>query len=214
MAGRDRRTGVRDFFNALFGVFLSWWGTFVLAALDSSLFFFLPFGIDAVVIYLAARDADLFWLYPLLAAAGSVVGGSITYWIGATAGEAGLSRLAPKRRLARVKTRVKHAGAFAMALPAALPPPFPLTPFILTCGALGVSRSRLFAVFATMRVLRFGVEALLARRYGKRVIAVLESDWFQLVIGGFIILAIVGTVASAVVLWRRTKEPGSVLRNT
>lgn len=54
------------------------WGVAVLAALDSSLVFFMPFGVDALVIYLAARDEALFWLYPLLATAGSLAGAAVT----------------------------------------------------------------------------------------------------------------------------------------
>ena len=55
--------------------FLTWWGPFVVGALDASLVFFMPFGVDALVIYLAARDESLFWIYPILAAAGSVARG-------------------------------------------------------------------------------------------------------------------------------------------
>ena len=62
--------------------FLTWWGAFLLSALDSSLVFFMPFGIDALVIYLAARDEQLFWVYPLLAAAGSLAGGMVSSWPG------------------------------------------------------------------------------------------------------------------------------------
>ena len=60
-----------------FGVFLTWWGPFVVGALDSSLVFFMPFGVDALVIYLAARDETLFWIYPLLATAGSLAGAAM-----------------------------------------------------------------------------------------------------------------------------------------
>ena len=91
-----------------------------------------------------------------------------------------------------------------MALPALLPPPFPLTPFILTCGALSVNRWRFFLTFSAMRLLRFGVEALLAYRYGRGVLRVLQSETFQMVIVGFIVVAAVGTIVSAVMLWRST----------
>ena len=42
-----------------------------MGALDSSMVFFLPLGIDFVVIILAARKPELFWLYAPLATAGS-----------------------------------------------------------------------------------------------------------------------------------------------
>jgi membrane protein YqaA with SNARE-associated domain len=189
---------------SLFSFFISWWGAFLLAALDSSMLFFLPFGIDTVVIYLSARNHDLFWLYPLLATAGSAAGAAVTFWIGAKAGEHGLERLVSERRLERMRCRVRDSGAIAMALPALLPPPFPLTPFILTCGALAVSRWRFFLTFSAMRLFRFGLEATLARRYGRGILRVLQSDSFQTVVIAFIVLAVLGTVASAVLLWRST----------
>jgi hypothetical protein len=90
-----------------------------------------------------------------------------------------------------------------MALPALLPPPFPLTPFVLTCGALKADPRIFFSTFALMRLIRFGAEAALARVYGRGVLRVLESDTFQMVVVGFIVVAIIGTVVSAVMLWAR-----------
>jgi membrane protein YqaA with SNARE-associated domain len=198
---------VTSFFQSIFGFFLTWWGAFLMAALDTSMLFFLPFGIDAVVIFLAARNPELFWIYPLLATAGSLTGAAVTFWIGRKAGEVGIERLMPARRLERLKCKVNEKGAVAMAIPALLPPPFPLTPFILTCGALDVSRGRFFVTFGLVRLLRFGAEAVLARIYGRGILAVLQSDTFQLVVLAFIVVALIGTIASAVLLWRSTHSP-------
>jgi len=191
--------------RSLFRFFLTWWGAFLLGALDSSMLFFLPFGIDTVVIYLAARDHDFFWAYPLLATAGSMAGAAVTYWIGEKVGEHGLGRFVPEKRLDRLRCKVKDSGAIALALPALMPPPFPLTPFILTCGALAVDRWRFFLTFGSMRLVRFGIEALLARRYGRGILRVLQSDSFQMVIVGFIVLAVAGTLVSAILLWKSTR---------
>jgi membrane protein YqaA with SNARE-associated domain len=193
------------FFRSIFAFFLTWWGAFLMAALDTSMLFFLPFGIDALVIFLSARDKGLFWLYPLLATAGSVTGAAITFWIGRKAGELGIERLVPARRLERLKCKVNDAGAIAMAVPALLPPPFPLTPFILTCGALDVNRARFFLTFGAVRMVRFGAEAALARTYGDGVLALLTSELFQTIVAGFIVVAIIGTIVSAVLLWRSTR---------
>jgi membrane protein YqaA with SNARE-associated domain len=197
---------VTGFFQSIFSFFLTWWGAFLMAALDTSMLFFLPFGIDALVIFLSARNEELFWLYPLLATAGSLTGAALTFWIGRKAGEVGIERLVSTRRLDRLKCKVNDSGAIAMAIPALLPPPFPLTPFILTCGALDVNRTRFFVTFGTVRLLRFGVEAMLARLYGRRVLAVLQSDAFQLIVTAFVVVAIAGTIASAVIVWRSTHQ--------
>jgi membrane protein YqaA with SNARE-associated domain len=198
---------VTAFFQSFFTFFLTWWGAWLLGALDSSMLFFLPFGIDTVVIYLAARDHELFWIYPLLATAGSLTGAAVTFWIGAKVGEHGLERFIPEKRLERLRNKVRDSGAIALALPALLPPPFPLTPFILTCGALEVNRWRFFLTLGSVRLLRFGVEALLARRYGRGILRVLQSDSFEAAIIAFIVIAVAGTIVSAVLLWRSTHTP-------
>jgi membrane protein YqaA with SNARE-associated domain len=189
---------------ALFGLFLNWWGAFLLGALDSSLVFFMPFGIDALVIYLAARDQHLFWIYPLLATAGSLAGASLTFWIGHKIGEVGLERFVQKGRLERFRSRISTGGAVALALPAVLPPPFPLTPFLLTCGALDVNRKFFFSTFAAMRLVRFSAGALLARVYGAQILRVVQSDSMQMAVVIFIVVAILGTLVSAAMLWRNT----------
>ena len=146
------------------GFFLTWWGAALLAALDSSMVFFLPFGIDTVVIYLAARDESLFWIYPVLAAAGSVMGAAITYWIGHKAGEVGLERLVPEAARSGCASRVREQGRGGDgARRRCCRRPFPLTPFVLTCGALNVDRRWFFSTFAAMRLLRFGVGARRSR---------------------------------------------------
>ena len=169
--------------------------------------FFLPFGVDALVIYLSARSGMFFWIYPVLATAGSVTGAAVTYWIGKKGGEIGLERFVPQRRLDRLRCRLQKQGAVAMAFAALLPPPFPLTPFVLTCGALEVDRRIFFGTFALMRLIRFGSEAALARIYGRGVLRMIESEAFQAVIIAFIVIAVIGTLVSAVMLWRNTRQP-------
>ena len=194
-------------FHAAFGFFLTWWGAYLLAALDSTVVFFLPFGVDAVVIYLSARSGMFFWIYPLLAAAGSVTGAAVTYWVGRKVGEMGLQHFVPSHHFERFRRRVQKQGAFAMALAALLPPPFPLTPFVLTCGALEIDRWIFFSTFGLMRLIRFGGEAALARIYGRGVLRVIESEQFQMVVEGFIIIAVAGTLISGILLWRNVRRP-------
>lgn len=192
--------------------FLSWRGALLLAALDSSLVFYMPLGIDALVIYLAARDERLFWMYPLLATTGSVAGGAVTFWIGRKLGDIGLARFVPPARLERFRGRVRNSGAFALALPAIFPPPFPLTPLVLTCGALRVNHVVFFSAFAVVRLLRFSAGAVLARLYGRGILRVLESPAAQIVVVAFIAFAVVGTLVSAALLWRQTHSRVVVAR--
>jgi membrane protein YqaA with SNARE-associated domain len=127
---------MKALFYSLLGYFLTPAGLVIMGALDSSLVFFLPLGIDFVVIILSARNPDLFWLYAPLATVGSVLGAGLTFWIGRKVGEHGLSRLIPPKRLKRIQQRVGQKAAVSVAALAIIPPPFPFTAFVVTSGAV------------------------------------------------------------------------------
>jgi membrane protein YqaA with SNARE-associated domain len=200
---------VRSFFNALLGYFLTPGGVLLMGALDSSLVFFFPLGIDFVVIIMSARKPELFWLYAVLAAGGSVLGGAVTFWIGRKVGQAGLKKLVKPRRLRRIEERVTHGAAIGVAALGAIPPPFPFTAFVLASGAFGASAWRFLATLGGVRLARFAVEGWLAARYGKGILGWMESTVFEVIIGALIALAVLGTIASAVAVWKGTREPGS-----
>jgi len=198
---------MRSFFYSLLGYFLTPGGLVVLGALDSSLVFFLPLGIDFAVIVLAARKPDIFWLYAILATVGSLAGAAFTFWIGRKAGEHGLSRLIKPARLERIQRRVGHSAAVSVAALGIIPPPFPFTAFVLTSGAWRVNAWTFFATLAGVRVTRFLVEAALAARYGRRLLLWMQSTVFETIIGVLIVAAVVGTIVSGVALYRSTRHP-------
>ena len=136
-----------------------------------------------------------------------MLGAAVTYLIGARIGDAGLSRFVANRRLERLRRRVKTIGALMTGVLALLPPPFPLTAFVLTSGALRVGLRRFLVVFAAARVLRFGIEGILARRYGSSVLRLLESDLAQQTVAALVIVSILGTVIGIARLWRGTRRP-------
>ena len=196
---------MRALFFSVLGYFLTPVGVVLLAALDASLIFFLPLGVDFVLIVMSARKPEFFWLYALLATLGSLAGAAGTFWIGKVAGERGLSRFVNPRRLDRVRARVDR-GAFVVAALALVPPPFPFTPFVLASGALGMNVWSFFTALAGVRLFRFGVEAVLASRYGAQILRWMKTPMFETIIGVLIGLAIVGTIISAVALARSTKR--------
>jgi membrane protein YqaA with SNARE-associated domain len=165
----------------------------------------MPFGIDAFVIYLASTYGQVFWIFPLVATIGSLAGNGLTYWIGRCAGDAGLPRLLGSGQLDRMKASVQKAGAGRLAAAAVLPPPFPLTAFVLTCGALDLDRKQFFLVFGVMRLMRFAIIALLAQHYGDRVRQILESHELQTGMTVFVLVMSALMIAAAVVLFRRTR---------
>jgi membrane protein YqaA with SNARE-associated domain len=164
-----------------------------------------PLGTDALVILLASTHGEIFWIFPPIVTLGSLLSAALTYWIGRSAGDIGLPRLVSPPHLDRLKTIVRKAGAGSVAAAAVLPPPFPLTPFVLTCGALDLDRGRFFVVFGLMRFIRFGAVALLARQYGYRVRQTFESQELQTAAMVLVLVAFAVMIASAVMLFRRTR---------
>ena len=183
-------------------------GVVVLAALDSTIFVSLPLGIDAAVIILAARLKDLWWTVPLLATLGSIAGAALTFWMGVKIGENGLEHYVPPKRLKKIRARICNSGAIALAVLDLIPPPFPFTPFVLAAGALEVKTSTFFVTLAVCRMIRFGIEAALALRYGRGVLSWLDSDFFHDIVSFFIVAAFALTAMSIVKLIRVSRTSG------
>jgi membrane protein YqaA with SNARE-associated domain len=197
---------MRAFSKWVVTLFVSPIGVVVLAALDSTLFFSLPFGIDAAVIILAARLREYWWVVPPLATLGSIAGAALTFWMGVKVGEKGLDRWVPdEKRLERIRRRAREKGAVALAVLDLIPPPFPFTPFVLAAGALEVDPKMFFSVLTVCRVFRFSLEAVLALRYGPSILTWLDSDIFHDVVTFLIVVAIALTTLSIVKLVRSTR---------
>ena len=199
---------MRGLFYSFLAYFLTPPGLVVLAALDSSMIFFLPLGIDFAVIILAAKRPELFWLYAILATSGSVIGAAVTFWIGRQVGEHGLAKLIKPSRLKKIQTRVGRSAAVSVAALAIIPPPFPFTAFVLTSGAWRVNAWTFFVTLAGVRTARFLTEGALAAYYGRGLLAWMQSPTFKLTVGTMAAIAVIGTIVSAVAVYRSTRSVG------
>jgi membrane protein DedA with SNARE-associated domain len=196
---------MRAFSRWILALFASPVGVVVLAALDSTLFFNLPLGVDAAVILLSARAGALAWTVPVLATIGSIAGAALTFWMGRKLGDKGLDRVISPRKLARIQRRIRETGAIALAVLDLIPPPFPFTLFVLAAGAFEVSASTLFMTRAACRLARFGAETFLAVVYGPQILGWLESDTVNDIVGWIIVLAIFAGIISLIRLIRSAR---------
>ena len=57
-----------------------------------------------------------------------------------------------------------------------IPPPFPFTPVVMTASALQSPRGKLLLAVFVGRLVRFGIEAILALYFGRQLITFLNSD--------------------------------------
>ncbi len=197
---------MRSLFHSLLSYFLTPGGLLLMGALDASIVFFLPLGIDFVVIILTARKPDLFWLYAMLATVGSIIGASGTFWLGRKVGEAGLKRLIKASTLRKVEQRVSDSAAVSVAALGLIPPPFPFTAFVLVSGAVRVNPWTFLSVLAGVRLVRFSLEAGLAMYYGRGILAWMQSPTFTAIVFLLTGLAIVGTIASGVTVYRSVRK--------
>jgi len=151
-------------------------GLFLVSVVDSSVIPLpIPGSTDLLLLWLVSHDGDP-WLLALCAIAGSLLGGYTTWQIGKKGGEAALRRFVPARLRGRITRWVKRHPVLAVFLPTMLPPPIPLSPFILASGALGVPRSRFLVVFGAARTLRYGLVAWLAVVYGRHVVRLWSNE--------------------------------------
>ena len=152
-------------------------GLFLMSALDSS-FLVLPFGNDLLLIALVSSNREsLIWIgYVIVSAIGSVLGVFMIDLLMRKAGEKGLERFVSERKVERWKKKLENKLGITVFVATLLPPPFPFTPVIMTASALQCSRQKLLLAVFVGRLIRFGVEAILALYFGRQLIAYINSD--------------------------------------
>ena len=167
-------------------------GLFLMSALDSS-FLVLPFGNDLLLIALVSSNRNsLIWIaYVLVSAIGSVVGVFVIDLIMRKAGEKGLERFISAKRIEKLKAKLENKGGITVFIATLIPPPFPFTPVVMTASALQSPRGKLLLAVFLGRLVRFGVEGVLALYFGRQMIAFLNSDVVTYFVYGLIGIAIV-----------------------
>lgn len=152
-------------------------GLFLMSALDSS-FLVLPFGNDLLLIALVSshRDSWIWIAYVLASAVGSVVGVFVIDVIMRKAGEKGLERFVSAKKIEKLKAKLENKAGITLFIATLIPPPFPFTPVAMTASALQSPRGKLLTAVFLGRLIRFGVEAVLALYFGRQLIAFINSD--------------------------------------
>ncbi|HJU93735.1 MAG TPA: VTT domain-containing protein [Pyrinomonadaceae bacterium] len=180
-------TSIFRFFRRM-GIF----GLFLMSALDSS-FLVLPFGNDLLLIALVSSNREgVTWIaYVLVSAIGSVIGVFVIDLLMRKTGEEGLERFLSRKRIEQVKSKIENKAFLTVFLATLIPPPFPFTPAVMTASALQLQKAKLLSAVFVGRLVRFGVEAILALYFGRQVIAFINSDVVSYIVYGLIAIAIV-----------------------
>ena len=167
-------------------------GLFLMSALDSS-FLVLPFGNDLLLIALVSSNRQSFWwiAYAVVSAIGSVIGVLFVDLIMRKAGETGLERFVSRRRIDKLKAKLENKAGVTVFIATLIPPPFPFTPAVMTASALQSPRGQLLIAVFFGRLLRFGIEAILALYFGRQVLAFMNSDVVTYIVYGLIGIAVI-----------------------
>ncbi|HEX4758831.1 MAG TPA: VTT domain-containing protein [Terracidiphilus sp.] len=181
------------------------WGAGAIAVLDSSS---IPVPMDAILAVYIWNNKSHFWLYCVLAAAGSAVGGLLPYGLGRAGGELFLLKRINRARFERLRARFERQEFLAVMIPSMLPPPAPWKMFIFASGVFEM-RVTLFmlAVFAG-RLVRWLVLSVLVLNLGPGAVLLVEHHALPMV-------AAVGILAVAGFAWwwMKKKRSGKLLED-
>lgn len=174
-------------------------GLFLMSALDSS-FLVLPFGNDLLLIALVSsnRDSSIWIAYVLVSALGSVLGVFVIDMLMRKAGEKGLERFVSEKKIKKLKSKMENKAGISVFLATLMPPPFPFTPAVMTASALQTPRKKLLITVFVGRLVRFGIEAVLALYFGRQLIAWINSDVMTYFVYGLVGIAIVLSTLSLI----------------
>src|SRR5271155_3725367 len=165
-------------------------GFIPLGLLDSSIIP-LPGSMDVLTIILAARDGELWLYYAAMATIGSVLGGYVTYRLARKGGEKAIEKRVPAKTVKKVIKIFERWGFAAIAIPAMLPPPVPLVPFLLAAGAMQYSWKKFLLAMTMGRIARYSILGYLASRYGRKMLPFLTAHVYW-VLGITLMLTAVG----------------------
>jgi membrane protein YqaA with SNARE-associated domain len=164
----------------------------------------IPGILDVATIVLSSRQEQLWLYYALMATAGSVIGGFVTYRLARKGGKEALDRRFSRRRVDKVCEIFGRWGFGAIVIPALLPPPVPMVPFLLAAGAMQYPIRKFLAALTLGRTARYLILAYLAARYGRQIIDFIAEHGHPVAVG--IVVALLAAAAAVFYFWRGSKS--------
>jgi len=173
----------------------------------------LPGSTDIVTILLAAHHRQPWIYYAVMATIGSVLGGYITYNLARKTGKQAVERRFSKKKADRVYAIFEKWGFAAVAIPALLPPPFPIVPMLLAAGAMQYPARKFLPALSIGRGVRYGILAYLGAHYGKHIINFFARYYKPTVIL-LISLSVIGGLYALIKYIGRRKNGGQRTRRS
>jgi membrane protein DedA with SNARE-associated domain len=143
----------------------------------------------------------------IMATAGAILGGYLTYRMARKGGKETLEKRFSKRTTNRVYAIFSRWGFAAVAIPALLPPPFPIVPMLLAAGAMQYPTRKFLTALAVGRSIRFTILAYLGFHYGRHIVRLFALYYWPVLIA-LIAFSVLGALFGLFEYKRRQKANG------
>ena len=172
---------------------LGFWGVGCIALIDAAA---IPVPMDLILAGYIWADKRHFYIYVVMAAAGSAIGGLLPFLLGRAGGEIFLMKRIDRARYEQLRDRFEKQEFLALMVPSILPPPTPWKLFVFAAGVFEMKMtSFLLAVFCG-RLVRDLILALLTIRYGPEIVSIVTNlatkHRVALLVGIAVLLALMG----------------------
>jgi membrane protein YqaA with SNARE-associated domain len=145
------------------------WGVLLASFIDSAS---IPIPIDVLMAGWAWADKQHFYIYAILAAIGSSVGGLVPFFLGRAGGELFLLKRIDRVRFEALRNRFEKQEFLAIMIPSMMPPPTTWKLFVFAAGVFEMRTVAFMLAVFVGRLIRFGVESLLVIKYGPQIVNV------------------------------------------
>jgi membrane protein YqaA with SNARE-associated domain len=181
------------------------WGLGAVAVLDSSS---IPVPMDPILAVYVWNNKGHWWLYCLMAAAGSAIGGLLPYWLGRACGELFLRKRVDQARFDQLRHRFERQEFLAVVIPSMMPPPFPWKVFIFASGVFEMRVLDFLIAVTVGRFIRWTVLSLLVIKLGPGAVELVAHH------AGPVVLAVLLLTGIGFGLWwARRKRTASLAQS-
>jgi membrane protein DedA with SNARE-associated domain len=165
----------------------------------------MPGSVDVTTVLLAAHHRQMWMYYAMMATVGAILGGYLTYRMARNGGKQLLERRLSPKKAKRVYLIFERWWFASVAIPAILPPPFPIVPALLAAGAMQYPTRKFLAALAVGRAIRFTILGYLGAHYGTQIASFFDRYYWPVLVT-VIALAVVAGLYGLFEYKRRQKN--------
>jgi len=167
---------------------LGFWGVGLIALIDASS---LPVPMDLLIGGAVWKQQGQFWIFCLMGALGSAIGGLLPYGLGRAGGELFLLKRVNRERFEAMRTRFERQEFLAVLVPSMLPPPTPWKAFVFAAGVFEMRILPFMLAVFLGRMVRWLALSLLVLKLGPRAVSVVGDvvrDHLGLFLAGLVLV--------------------------